>query len=77
MLWYVKGTKPNTVDTIDNVIYSKLPDKSLHEMAQSPVEAEHVISKLTVENQIVLDPMMGAGTFGIAGTKSETSIHWN
>jgi ParB-like chromosome segregation protein Spo0J len=66
LLWFVKGTKPNTVGIFEDVIYSETPDKSLHEMAQSPVETEYVISKLTVENQIVLDPMMGSGTTGIA-----------
>ena len=29
-------------------------------------EAQHVISRLTVENQTVLDLMMGSGTTGIA-----------
>jgi DNA modification methylase len=33
---------------------------------QSPVEAEHVISKLTIENDVVLDPLMCSGTTGIA-----------
>ena len=35
-------------------------------MEQSIVEAQHIISRLTVENQVVLDPMMGSGTTGIA-----------
>jgi len=70
ILWYVKGTKPNTQNIIEDVIYSTPPDKSTHEWAQSPVEAEHIIKGLTVgENQIVLDPFMGAGTFGIAALK--------
>ena len=39
-------------------------------MAQSPLEAEYIIKNLTVgENQIVCDPMMGSGTFGIAPLK--------
>ena len=33
---------------------------------QSETEPHHVISRLTVENQIVLNPMMGSGTTGIA-----------
>jgi 16S rRNA G966 N2-methylase RsmD len=70
MLWYVKGTVPNTTTIIEDVIDSKPPDKSLHKWAQSPIEAERVIEGLTVgENQIVLDPFMGAGTFGIAALK--------
>lgn len=70
ILWYVKGTKPNTQNIIENIIYSTPPDKTLHEWAQSPVEAEHIIKDLTVgENQTVLDPFMGVGTFGIAALK--------
>jgi DNA modification methylase len=38
----------------------------VHEWQQSPVEAEHVISKLTIENDVVLDPLMCSGTTGIA-----------
>ena len=34
-------------------------------MEQSIVEAQHIISRLTVENQVVLNPMMGSGTTGI------------
>jgi DNA modification methylase len=34
--------------------------------AQSSVEAEQIISKLTLENQTVMDPMMGSGTTGNA-----------
>jgi DNA modification methylase len=40
--------------------------KLFHEWAQSSTEARSVISKMTVENQIVLDPMMGSGTTGDA-----------
>jgi adenine specific DNA methylase Mod len=41
-------------------------DKDSDEMIQSSAEAEHCIKGLTVENEIVLDPMMGTGTTGIA-----------
>ena len=33
------------------------------------MEAEYIIKYLTVENQIVLDPMMGLGTTGVAALK--------
>ena len=71
MLWFRKGDKSkiNMVDHIEDLIESKKPEKITHEMEQSPIEAEHVISRLTVENQIVLDPMMGSGTTGIASKK--------
>jgi len=45
------------------------PDKILHEWIQSPVEAEHIIKNLTLKNQIILDPMMGTGTTGVAAIK--------
>ena len=65
LLWFVKSTKPNTQNIIESIVYSTPPDKSSHEWAQSRVEAEHIIKGLTVgENQIVLYPFMGAGTFG-------------
>jgi DNA modification methylase len=41
----------------------------MHEWEQSTIDAEHVISRLTVENQTVLDPMMGSGTTGAAALK--------
>ena len=64
LLWYVKGQKLRTRDFIRDTIISAQPDKILHEMEQSPIEAEHVISRLTFEgpNEIVLDPFMGSGT---------------
>lgn len=47
-------------------IQSEPPNKAMGEWTQSPVEAEHYIKPLTTENQIVLDPFMGSGAFGIA-----------
>ena len=68
-LWFVKGDKPNTTSVIKDVINSTPPDKSLHNWAQSQTEAEHIINGLTVDNQVVLDPYMGVGTFGISALK--------
>ena len=59
------------------MIESKPPDKSLHEWAQSPVEAEYIIENLTVENQTVLDPFMGAGNFGKSPIETKTTVHRN
>jgi hypothetical protein len=54
IIFLIKGSKPNIVgDFIHDLIESKPPDKSLNDWAQSTVEAECLISKLTVENQIV------------------------
>ena len=71
-LGYIKGEnkKPDSlIGLIPDLIKSSPPDKSLHEWAQSPVEAEHFIKYLTVENEIILDSLMGSGSFGIAALK--------
>lgn len=46
-----------------NFIESEIPDKENNgRLAQATKEAGHIISKCTLENDIVLDPMMGSGT---------------
>lgn len=69
LLWFRKGPKINTVDYISDLVDSDKPEKVRHDWEQSVIEAEHVISRLTVENQIVLDPMMGSGTTGLVSKK--------
>ena len=72
MLWFTKG-KRNTqaYDYIRDFINSSSPNenKNLHPWAQSSAEAEQIISKLTLENQIIMDPMMGSGTTGNAAAE--------
>lgn len=70
MLWYYKGSqRENTIELIEDLIESETPDKILHKWQQTLIEAEKIISRVTVENQVVLDPMMGVGTNGIAALK--------
>ena len=73
LLWFVKGEKISTSYPIASLncslydyIESKPPDKILHQWEQSTVEAEHVIKKLSLENQTILDPLMDSGTTGLA-----------
>ena len=69
LLWYVKGERVNDLvisNTIGDYIESSPPSKIEHDWQQSTVEAEYIIKNLTLENQTVLDPMMGSGTTGIA-----------
>lgn len=67
LLWFVKGEKISEgVESMHDYIESEPPTKVLHEWEQSTVEAEHVIDRLTVENQIVFDPFMGSCTTGLA-----------
>ena len=71
-MWYIKGDRINDLiisNTIGDYIESVAPLKIEHELKQSPVEAQYVIKNLTIENQTVLDPMMGTGTTGITALK--------
>ena len=51
---------------MSDLIISSRPEKVLHDWEQSTVEAEHVYRILTVENQKILDPFVGAGSTAIA-----------
>ena len=69
MVWYIKGDRINDLvisNTIGDYIESVAPLKIEHEWQQSTVEPQYVIKNLTIENQTVLDPMMGTGTTGLA-----------
>ena len=67
LLWYIKGdTKFDTTEFISDLVDSSGLDKLSHDWQQSTSEAHHVISRLTIENQTVLDLMMGTGTTGVA-----------
>ena len=69
LLWFVKGERLFATDFLSDVVKSDTPSKDLHEWEQSQIEAEHVISRLTVEGQTVCDPMMGSGTTGAVAIK--------
>lgn len=73
LLWFVKGdnlSESYPITALNDYLYdyveSKPPEKLLHPWEQSTEEAIHVIKKLTTENQIVFDPLMGSGTTGMA-----------
>ena len=66
LLWFVKGNSLRVLDSIADVIESQPPSKALHGWEQSPIEAEYIISKLTIQDDVVFDPLMGAATTGIA-----------
>lgn len=69
LLWFVKAEKPQLPlddNSITDLIESKRPDKSLNKFAQSTIEAEYIISKLTIEDMQILDPFLGGGTTAIA-----------
>jgi site-specific DNA-methyltransferase (adenine-specific) len=72
MLWYFKRSGngnsqgPTMYSNIEDLIESQPADKTIHKWEQSTIEAMHIIKPLSVESQIVLDPFMGSGTFGVA-----------
>ena len=72
LLWYYKPKEntnekgPTMYTDIADFIESEPPKKELHKWEQSAVEVVHFLKPLTVENQMVLDPLMGSGTTGIA-----------
>jgi 16S rRNA G966 N2-methylase RsmD len=69
LLLFVKGSKPKKFKFIKDLIESERPDKTLDRNIQSTKEAEDIISELTNPGDMVLDPMMGTGTTGIAAIK--------
>lgn len=69
MLWFVKGKYDG--EFVRDTIQSTFQGKELHEWAQSTTESDYYIKHLTIENEIVYDPFMGQGTFGISAVKQK------
>ncbi len=53
----------------NDVVKSEQREKELHEWQQSESSAEELIKRLTVSNQIILDPFAGSGTNLLAAAK--------
>lgn len=67
ILWFTKGSYQG--EFVRDVVCSEFQGKELHEWAQSTVESDYYIKYLTIENEIVYDPFMGQGTFGVSAVK--------
>lgn len=67
MLWFTKGKYDG--EFVKDHIKSKFQGKEFHEWAQSTVESDYYIKYLTIEDEIVYDPFLGQGTFGISAVK--------
>ena len=67
MLWFVKGKYEG--EFVRDVIKSEFEGKELHEWAQSTKESDYYIKYMTIENEIVYDPFLGSGTFGISAKR--------
>lgn len=66
LLWFVKGSEPKILGYIEDIVESQHPDNTIDRDIQS---TKHVISRLTLQGDVVLDPLMGTGTTGIAAIK--------
>jgi len=69
ILWFVKGDKPNTVNDILDIVKSQSIDEVLNLWEHPTVVSDYLIQNLTVENDTILDPMMGSGDTGISALK--------
>jgi 16S rRNA G966 N2-methylase RsmD len=69
ILWFVKGNKLNGVNDILDIVKSQSIDEVLNIWEHPTVVSDYFIQNLTVENDTVLDPMMGSGTTGISALK--------
>ena len=67
ILWFTKGKYSG--DYVKDVIKSEFQGKELHEWAQSTIESDYYIKHTTIAHDIVYDPFMGQGTFGISARK--------
>ncbi len=67
MLWFVKGKYEG--EFVRDVVKSEFEGKELHEWAQSTKESDYYIKYMTIENEIVYDPFLGSGTFGISAKR--------
>ena len=67
MLWFVKGKYEG--EFVRDSIKSEFEGKELHEWAQSTKESDYYIKYMTIPNEIVYDPFLGSGTFGISAKK--------
>jgi len=69
MLWFVKGKYEG--EMVRDVVQSEYQGKDLHDWAKSTVESDYYIKQMTIENEIVYDPFMGQGTFGVSAIKQD------
>jgi len=67
LLWFVKGKYEG--EFVSDVKKSEFQGKELHEWAKSTIESDYYIKHMTIENDIVYDPFLGQGTFGISAVK--------
>jgi hypothetical protein len=73
LLWFVKGGRlaPHVRGTISDIVKSEPGNKIAdHRWAQGLVEASYYIDKLSRRNALVVDPLLGGGSTGVAAIKA-------
>ena len=68
VLWFINGSYAGETWRSD-VVRSTAPDKRFHEWGQSESGMAQLIERFTEPGETVLDPMMGAGTTGVAALR--------
>jgi len=61
----------NECEHIKDIFTSKHKDKKFHEWGQTEEVMVHLVERFTVKNDVILDPLCGAGTTGVAAVKRE------
>lgn len=67
LLWVTKGKYRG--EFVKDCIKSEFQGKELHEWAQSTIESDYYIKLMTIDNDVICDPFMGQGTFGVSAVK--------
>jgi 16S rRNA G966 N2-methylase RsmD len=65
LLWFVKGARRDK-GMVADFIESEFEGKDDHDWQQGSKEAAYYIEHLTIENEMVLDPLCGSGTTCLA-----------
>jgi hypothetical protein len=69
LLWFVKGTRDDSSNIIDDGFFNDGQEKALHDWQQSEAEATYWIDKLCPKDGVVCDPFLGSGTTAAAAEK--------
>jgi site-specific DNA-methyltransferase (adenine-specific) len=66
LLWYVKDQGPKTLNSISDLIESSLPSEIIDRKQKPLAQLEYIISRLSIKNDVIVDPFMGTGIMGRA-----------
>jgi ParB-like chromosome segregation protein Spo0J len=66
LLWYVKAERPKSLNSISDLIEPSLASEIIDGKQKPLAQLEYIISRLSIKNDVVVDPFMGAGIIGRA-----------